>query len=114
SRAGAAGWFWALSLANDGTSFLAVLCWLKMAMKLLPRTGLDNGGGIPSLARGRRRVAVTRLTKSAFGQGVAVASADLTRRWRKRPQPGFAGPGGPTGAGMAARAPAGAAARWPT
>src|SRR5690606_4972538 len=37
----------AASLANDGASFLAVLCWLKMAMKLLPRTGLDNGGGKP-------------------------------------------------------------------
>src|SRR5690606_27640789 len=45
--AGAACGLGAASLANDGASFLAVLCWLKMAMKLLPRTGLDNGGGKP-------------------------------------------------------------------
>src|SRR3546814_2063337 len=31
-------------LANDGTSFLAELCWLKMAMEQLPRTGLNGWG----------------------------------------------------------------------
>src|SRR3546814_13558094 len=31
-------------LANDGTSFLAALCWLKMAMEHIPRTGLTGWG----------------------------------------------------------------------
>src|SRR3546814_1066384 len=31
-------------LANDGTSFLAELCWLKMPMAPLPRTGLTGWG----------------------------------------------------------------------
>src|SRR5690606_24080615 len=34
-------------LANDGTSFLAEPCWLKMAMERLPRTGQEWLGERP-------------------------------------------------------------------